>query len=353
MATKYAAMTTPDIGDGGNGLDASVSGERTAEVHLEKMRVAGAAVETRLDALEGSPPFPLGSSVFGDGSDGDRTLDGSTTILGMAPSSSVYTAARDLYFDDLTINAGVTLFMNGFKLHVAGTCTTVDATSIIHNNGKAAVADAAGAVTNTAASTGVGTAGGAGRAGSSGVGVAGGNHAIGFPGHTGVGGAGGGDGTNVGGAGGTFTALAAAKGGARNLFNLLMGLVFGTQTSGTAALMSLFGGGSGGGGGATDHTDGTAGGGGGAAGVLIGAINNLVGAGKFQANGGAGADGTSAAHNAGGGGGGMGGVVILVTRTNDGAYTAEATGGLGGAKAGASGVAGTAGSDGVVIEARA
>jgi hypothetical protein len=60
-------------------------------------------------------------SVYGTGADGDKTLDGSTTVLGMAPSASVYTMTRDLYFNDLTINTSCRLQPNGYRVFVKGT----------------------------------------------------------------------------------------------------------------------------------------------------------------------------------------------------------------------------------------
>ena len=59
--------------------------------------------------------------IYGTGSDGDITLDGSTTILGMAPSASVYSMTRDMYFNDLTINTSVRLAPNGYRVFVKGT----------------------------------------------------------------------------------------------------------------------------------------------------------------------------------------------------------------------------------------
>ena len=70
-------------------------------------------------------------SVYGTGADGDRTLDGSTTILGMAPSSSVYSMTQDLYFNDLTINANVRLAPNGYRIFVKGTLKFVGTNSTI------------------------------------------------------------------------------------------------------------------------------------------------------------------------------------------------------------------------------
>jgi len=60
-------------------------------------------------------------SVYGTGADGDAVLDGTTTILSMAPSASVYTMTRDLYFNDLTINTSCRLQPNGYRVFVKGT----------------------------------------------------------------------------------------------------------------------------------------------------------------------------------------------------------------------------------------
>jgi hypothetical protein len=59
--------------------------------------------------------------LYGTGADGDATLDGTTTILSMAPSASVYTMTRDLYFNDLTINTSCRLQPNGYRVFVKGT----------------------------------------------------------------------------------------------------------------------------------------------------------------------------------------------------------------------------------------
>jgi len=60
-------------------------------------------------------------SVYGTGADGDAVLDGTTTVLSMAPSSSVYSMTRDMYFNDLTVNANVRLAPNGYRIFVKGT----------------------------------------------------------------------------------------------------------------------------------------------------------------------------------------------------------------------------------------
>jgi hypothetical protein len=59
-------------------------------------------------------------SVYGTGADGDATLDGTTTVLGMAPSASVYTMTTDMFFNDLTINTSCRLQPNGYRIFVKG-----------------------------------------------------------------------------------------------------------------------------------------------------------------------------------------------------------------------------------------
>jgi hypothetical protein len=69
--------------------------------------------------------------VYGTGADGDAVLDGTTTVLSMAPSSSVYSMTRDMYFNDLTINASVRLAPNGYRIFVKGTLKFMGADSTI------------------------------------------------------------------------------------------------------------------------------------------------------------------------------------------------------------------------------
>ena len=56
--------------------------------------------------------------IYGTGVDGSAVLDGSTTILGMEPSSSKYTMTSDLYFHNLTLNTDIHLQTNGYRLFV-------------------------------------------------------------------------------------------------------------------------------------------------------------------------------------------------------------------------------------------
>lgn len=59
--------------------------------------------------------------IYGTGTDGDVTLNGSSTVLGMIPVANVYSMTSDLYFDDLIISNGVTLSPNGYRIFVKNT----------------------------------------------------------------------------------------------------------------------------------------------------------------------------------------------------------------------------------------
>jgi hypothetical protein len=295
----------------------------------------------------GTTGSALAYGTFGDGSDGACAFDGSTVVLGITPSTNVYTLTRDIFASSITVSTGVTVKTVGFRVFCTG-LTSVLGTGSINCDGNAAVTTVAGAITNASGTLGAGTAGGAGGVGNN-AGSPGTNHAVGFPGATGAGGAGGTDGTHAGAAAGTYAALAAVKGGARYLPALLTGQIFGTQTSGTAGLVSLYMGGTGGGGAGCDNAATSGGAGGGGGGVLVLATQGLNVAGSVSCNGGAGAAGISAANNAGGGGGGGGGVCIVIYSVKTGSGTITASGGAGGAKAGAAGVAGSSGTGGVVI----
>lgn len=77
-------------------------------------RINKVNIETYIDAPD---------SIYGTGMDGDATLDGSSTVLGMIPVSSVYSMTSDLYFNNLTINSGVRLSPNGYRIFVKNILT--------------------------------------------------------------------------------------------------------------------------------------------------------------------------------------------------------------------------------------
>ena len=86
------------------------------------------------------------TTLFGDGSDGDVTTSGNTTL------------SRDFYYDDLTINPGVTLNPGGFRIFVAGTLTLGNGAAIARNgNNGSGGAPGAGLTPGTLGGSGGGT----------------------------------------------------------------------------------------------------------------------------------------------------------------------------------------------------
>ena len=73
--------------------------------------------------------------VYGSAADGSQTLDGSTTVLGMAPLSSVYTATRDLYFYNLILSDSVRLNPAGYRIFVQNVLTLGNLSVIGHTAG--------------------------------------------------------------------------------------------------------------------------------------------------------------------------------------------------------------------------
>ena len=246
-------------------------------------------------------------SGFGDGSDGDVTVNGSTTLT------------RTMFYDTLTVENGGSIDVAGFEIY-ARTLVLVENGGSIHSDGAGAVA-ATGGVTRANGEVD-------GR-------QAGGNGGDDADGSDGVDGAQGG----AGGAGGSATAAAGAAGAAGDASTSQVRF----RAPGNAVVET----GGGGGGGGGDATPGEGGGGGASGGeVSVHAPTIRVDAGgQISADGGDGAAGVTA--NGGGGGGGGGGKVRLnyALLTNNG--TIQAAAGAAGAGAG-TGNAGAAGSVGIV-----
>lgn len=102
--------------------------------------------------------------VYGSAGDGSQTLDGSTTVLSMAPSSSVYTATRDLFFYNLTLSANVRLNPGGYRIFVQNILTLGSDATIGYVTGfttAGSIQQGAAALTGVTHSLG-GTGGGAG-----------------------------------------------------------------------------------------------------------------------------------------------------------------------------------------------
>lgn len=262
----------------------------------------------------------LNTSWFPTATDGDVTISANTTLV------------RDMYYNTLTINSGVTLTTAGFRIFAF---TSITNNGTIDRSGN----DASGITAGAGLAAGTLGLGGAGGAGGTAAGVAG-TAASGLGGSGGAGGAGSG---GAGGAGGTATATAATAGGVEILQSASRATL-GRDIAGT-----IIAGGAGGGGGGGD---GTAGGGGGSGGgLLVLCSRSITGTGAVRAHGGNG--GTPVAGNRGGGGGGGGGVIALVSENDTTAtsLTFDVSGGLGSSGTG-SGATGNNGSTGRIYRVR-
>ena len=272
--------------------------------------------------------------VFGDGSDGSVTFDGSTTVLGLVPSSQIYTMTRDIFCTGITINNGVTVKPNGFRIFCAGTVTNNGTISSNGgnasgtNNGTAGVA--AGSVTATLATN-------AGASGTTTNGASGTGNGSMF-------------GTGTGNSGGTGSSGTAGGSHAQRTGTSPLRMVAAVLASsaGWNNTTQQIGGAGGGGSGGGDSTNvgGGGGGGGGCVAILAWAVNN--GSGTISANGGNGGSPGTTTGGCGGGGGGGGGVILIYTLAAWTAGTTTVTGGTHGNGTG-SGTNGTDGTAGTVL----
>ena len=297
------------------------------------------------------------SIFFGDGSDGDVTINSAVTLT------------RDMYYNNLTITTGGTIRTQGYRVHVAGILdvTGAQANAFTHNtvtgvaqaggNASGATAGTAGATSDAGPINALnGAAGGAGQVGSPVPGGAGGsiaNTTSVFPVGTYSGAVGGAGTSSAGGAGagGTHTSPTLTFGARRAWIDW-------TPLAAGKLMVAAGGAGGGGGGGNSGGTSG--GGGGGGAGcyglsIYANTINRSSGTAASFINmiggaGGNGAAGSSAGHG-GGGGGGQGGFVYIVYGTLTGTSKAAAiktTGGTGG-NAGGTATGGAGGSSGAIM----
>ncbi len=68
--------------------------------------------------------------IYGTGSDGSVVFDGSSTVLGLAPSSNVYSLTRDIYCYNMTVSDSVRIQPNGYRIFVKNLLTLGDASRI-------------------------------------------------------------------------------------------------------------------------------------------------------------------------------------------------------------------------------
>lgn len=336
-ASRWVALDT------GTAVPLAQSGQTPSQapVALGTVSVGSLAYAARADHVH---PAAGEHAWFGDGSDGDITLDGTNTYSSrMSKSGNVYTLTDVLMARNLTISAGVTLVMAAGLLHVSGTLTNSGTISSVGGNASGATAGAAAVFT-----AGTLNIAGAGAAGGTGVGAAslpprtatnanpGSSQAFG-----GLAGAGG---SGVSGAGGAQSSLDyqhnfAAKNAVRMPFLAFSGIL---PASATAGFLAHFGA-AGGAAGAGDGTN-SGGGGGGGGGCIVINARAIVNNGTVTANGGNG--GTPSTGNCGGGGGGGGGPVFINTGSAvTGSGTVTNAGGSAGTGVG-SGLAGAAGQAG-------
>ena len=284
---------------------------------------------TLVNGGSGSGASGESSWLFGDGMDGDEVIDSDTELW------------EHKYYHNLTIDEGVSVCTNGFKVHVNGTLTN---NGIIHNNGtdgEDAVGDSPGGPghgRNYGMLAWEGHWGGTGslQDGETVYSVdeqtyyaRGGN---GGDGSYGSGGSG--EGSNHFGDARLFMAASA----------FLSGL-FDGDAAWTG--MRTIGGGMGGGGGTGDDDDAAGGGGGGSGSILWIAAKALAGDGELQSKGGDGGD--AGGTDAGGGGGGGGGIIYLLSDATSSPYTHNVDGGIGGVGGGGSGNDGGNGDPGLYV----
>jgi len=232
-----------------------------------------------------SHSYSLG--FFGDGSDGDVTISTDTTLT------------RDMYYNNLTINAGVTLHTNGYRIFVKNNFINYN---IVERNGNDG-GDAAGLY-----NAGLGGAAlSDNNLGGSGAGGNGGGYASwGAPGDS-VSPAEGGKGNNGSNGGGTNPRAGGAGGSVTPPDCRPFALPFAALLTDYPSLTIIKGGAGGGGGGGSDN--GAGGGGGSGGGVIFIAAKNLINYGSIEAKGG---NGGLPYGYGGRGGGGGGGVIVLV-----------------------------------------
>lgn len=320
------------------------------------------AFKVAADGLTYTWLMPL-NAMFGDGSDGAATLDGTNTVSWATKVGSVYTMTRDAWLTNLTVTgAGVELRVGSsaaqtnYRLFGRGQLTTAGG-AIITSNGGAAATTTAGVgswLPSNGPSCGGGTAGGA---GGSAAGTAG---SAAFFAAGGVGGTGGTGSNGAGAAGGAITVSAltsATNPGLRvysgpHLFGYAVGGGLGTLFTGNQGFATPILGGTGGGGGGGGSV-GNGGGGGGGGGVLPIAFRNVLLANgtDLQAKGGVG--GSNSGTNDGGGAGGGGGLILLacatLTITSGSISAAVNCAGGAGASGTGTGTAGAAGANGNYI----
>jgi Carbohydrate binding domain len=249
-----------------------------------------------------------------------------------------YRLSRDVFFTDLTVNSGVSLLTNGYRIFGSGTLTN---NGTIQNNGLSGFMGS-GAAGGPGMTVGPGGTGGNGRTTSASP-TNGGDVTPSLGGD-------GGNGANSGGTGGNTTPPVGGSAILTTPDVAINGFVW-VAASSSVGILSGGGGGGGGGGSALGAGD-TGGGGGGGGGVVLICFGAIVNNGTISADGGRGGNAVSSTGaTVGGGGGGGGGEVRLIYNTMTGSGTVTKAAGAAGSGAG-SGAVGSVGTAGVYLQAQ-
>ncbi len=256
-----------------------------------------------------------------DASDGDATISGNTTLTGPK------------FYNNLTVNSGVTVSCDGFPIFVKGKLLNNGTIAADGNNASGQTAGTNTSV-NRPLGGGGGQTGGNGGAAGANAGTAGTGSAS-FGTSTGNGGAGGAGASAAGAAGGDNANVATSTGQAWHAHNhTIMNHWLGNSTSGFTR-----GGAGGGGGGGGSGAGGGGGGGGNVMQIYAHHIDNRSG--TIRSHGGNGGNGSG---TGGGGGGGGGGFIRIRCNIYQGTAPSVA-----GGSGGTGNVAGASGSVGLVI----
>lgn len=330
FSTLATPVTVPNGGTGDTSLTAYavLCGGTTSTAAVQSVASVGTSGQVLTSNGAGALPTFQSSSVvnstvlFGDESDGSVTYDGAATILGVVPVANVYTLSRDIFVTNMTVNNGVTVKTQGWRIFGAGTLTN---NGSINGDGNAASGTTGGAALPPAATFyQVSGSGGNGI-----VGAGAGNPGASMTNciYGGSGGNGGSSGVNAGGNGGAPSAPTNDRDPARTFPTVIN--MKGWSNAGTFTSLRANGSGGGSGGSVAGGTSGAGGGGAVQVTICFKTIDNTNG--TISANGGAGSN--AAAGNAGGGGGGGAALVYLLCNSIV-QGTIQANGGAKGLKAG-------------------
>lgn len=328
----------------GSTSNASTTVAGKVELSTDAELRAGTATGGTGATIVPNPSQLLNFWLYGDGSDWDVTISINTTLT------------TDKYYNNLTVNTGVTLDPAWFAIYVLGTLTLTGTAKIIRNGNAGSAASGltagAGATALVIWTCGISLWGGTGGTGvSTGAGWAwvawvSVNPSYATTGTVSIaGGTGGTGGTSAGAGWAAWTATQWAR--YNVILNIWKALALlaspGRIESPYWALPSAWGGGAWAGG--SGWYGGGGGGGGGNGGTIFVYATTIAGSGTIESKGGAGWAGAAwQGTNCGGGGGGGGGsgwIVTLVYHTGT-PYTITLTGGAGWAAGGAGGAWGGA-----------